>query len=205
MTECRVQMSLYRDLVIYYVLYHGLASLLCNSSPAGVTVPPCASHITWCSVTNRTSCAGVSSDGGYFVTQQPLDKSLWPGRQNFLTGVGQRPSTFKPDWEWERWIPRRRSSTIRRGKGFWAGKALNVLSRTLRKWPTWRPLFVLSHFDIFPIISPQFPPQHFNQVVVYFFNSWILGINHIFYVFMEIIQGEFLEHLRMILMWIWYY
>ena len=148
--------------MIYDILYHWLASLLCNSSLAGGTVslilPP-----TLCDVMLPTvSIRGLGSP--WIETPWSLSNRLHGHTavpaQSTLTKETECPdwcgspaTSIKTDWEWKGWVPRRRSSIIRRENRYQAEKTVNVPSKTLWKWPMWRPPLVLSCFDIFPINS----------------------------------------------------
>lgn len=176
--EGRTQMSLHQDLVLYYVLYLGWPDSSVISPLLVVQFPWCLSpNMMFCYQQSQQSCWGFSLVGATCVTKKSLNKSLWPRRQNLFTdiSVDHRPPLFNPDWKWGRWIPKGGATTIRRGKEYWAGKMLSVLSKSLGKWPPKDPcLFTLTL--IFPpinslpccVILPPFLPQHFNQVVIIF-------------------------------------
>lgn len=206
--ECRDRMSLYQDSVLYYVLYHGLASLLCNSSPAGSTVP--ALCLPTCVFCYQQKCWG-------FLWRGLLDYTAVPGQITLTTEMefpawwGSHAIPTQTRMKVGKWTPRKKSSMVRRGKGYWVGKTWTVPSRSLQTWSHWSPLFVLSPLENFPNSLPcclTLPPLPLNISTKWLlFNSEMLGINHMFGVFMEIIQGDFLKHwhLRMIFMQKRYY
>lgn len=165
-------------------LYHCLASLLCTSSLAGGTVslllPP-----TLCDVLLPTvSIGGLGSpriETPWSLSNRLHGHTAVPAqitltKETEFPDCGSPAISIKPDWEWKGWVPGRRSSIIRRENRYQAGKTVTVPSKTLWKWPMWRPPLVLSCFDIFPInsllfciILAPFSPQYFNQVTGFLF------------------------------------